>query len=214
MNCCGGRVIARFQSTRRAVPSHRIARDRLLDRRLPAPQCGPAPGPAGGHLSHQRSRLLPLVPGHYPRRRHRGAAESACSRSPRCAAFWPTAAPRFWLPTRLSLSATSATAQRCRCAHLDSSRRGGGDARRISARSGRRRRVVSAGRPSIRLRPSPSFIPPAPADFPRARRSPAVRCWARAPPQCSPGFFWAPRTWRWSRCPGRTSWRSALRSTG
>ena len=61
--------------------------------------------------------------------------------------------------------------------------------------------------PSIRQPPSPSFIPPAPADSPREQPSQAARCSARAPPPCSQVLSWGRRTLRWSRCPGRTSWR-------
>jgi len=46
-----------------------------------------------------------------------------------------------------------------------------------------------------------------PADFPRARHSPAGRCWEPALPSCWLGCCSAQRTWRWWPCHGRTSWR-------
>ena len=100
----------------RGLPSRRTARRRLLHGCLSPPHHRSASGPARRHLSHQRPALLSLVSGHHPRRGHRGSAEPACSRLPKCAASSPTAAPRSWSPTRLSSNATSATARRSMCA--------------------------------------------------------------------------------------------------
>ena len=60
---------------------------------------------------------------------------------------------------------------------------------------------------SIREQRSRFFILRARADFPRAQRCRATRCWERAFPPSRPASFWDRAIWRWWHCRGRTSWR-------
>ena len=54
---------------------------------------------------------------------------------------------------------------------------------------------LSRPRPSIRTPPSPSFTPPAPADFQKVPLFPAAPCSAAAPPPYLPGCSSPTRTW-------------------
>ena len=82
-----------------------------------------------------------------------------------------------------------------------------GDARWIRARLRDWDVSVTDQSPSIRPQPLPSFILPAPVDFPKAQPCPATHLLgARSSTVLCWDYFWARETLRSSRCPGRTSW--------